>query len=153
MVQGAEMVLKTVEMIENGVIRSIEQSQLINNDNIILKPAPKIFKNDCKINWNQSLSAIHNHIRGLSPYPSAFTILSGDNASETPLKIYKSSIRYFKNLEKPGTVGTDGKNSIWVNHPEGAVYLEELQLAGRKRLKDEEFLRGFPLLTGAWEVK
>ncbi len=151
--QGAEMVLKTVEMIENGDVHSIEQRQIIENENIILKPAPKIFKDDCKINWQQSLTAIHNHIRGLSPYPSAFTILSGDSTSEIPLKIYKSSISHFKNTEKPGIVGTDGKNFIWVNHPEGAVYLEELQLAGRKRLKAEEFLRGFPLLTGVWKVK
>jgi len=153
MYQGAEMVLKTVEMIENGEVSSIKQSQIIENENIILKPAPKIFKNDCKINWNQSLRDIHNKIRGLSPYPAAFTILSGDNTSETALKIYKSSIRYFENTEKPGTVGSDGKKTIWVNHPEGALYLEELQLAGRKRLKAEEFIRGFPLLTGVWEVK
>lgn len=153
MLQGAEMVLKTVEMIENGGVHSIEQSQILENENTILKPAPKIFKDDCKINWKQSLTAIHNQIRGLSPYPTAFTTLSGNNTSEIPLKIYKSSIRHFENTEKPGTVGTDGKNFIWVNHPEGAVYLEDLQLAGRKRLKAEEFLRGFPLLTGVWEVK
>lgn len=150
---GAEMVLKTVEMIENGEVRSIEQKQIIENENIILKPAPKIFKDDCKINWNEPLSTIHNQIRGLSPYPAAFTMLTGDNFPETPLKIYKSSIKHFKNPEESGTVGTDGKNTIWVNHPEGALYLEELQLAGRKRLKADEFLRGFPLLTGVWKVK
>ncbi|MCX7744561.1 MAG: methionyl-tRNA formyltransferase [Flavobacteriales bacterium] len=150
---GAEMVLKTVEMIEKGEVHSIDQKQIIENEHIILKPAPKIFKDDCKINWNQSLTQIHNQIRGLSPYPSAFTILIGDNYPETPLKIYKSSIKHFKNTEKSGTIGTDGKKHIWVNHSEGALYIEELQLAGRKRLKAEEFLRGFPLLTGVWKVK
>lgn len=153
MMLGAELVLKTVEMIEKGNVHSIDQIQLIKNENVILKSAPKIFKEDCKINWNQSLSAIHNHIRGLSPYPSAFTILLGDNSQEILLKIYKTSIKHFKNLEKPGTIGTDGKNSIWVNHPDGIIYLEELQQAGRKRLKAEEFLRGFPLSTGVWQVK
>lgn len=153
MMQGAELVLKTVEMIEKGNVHSIDQIKLIKNENVILKPAPKIFKEDCKIDWNKSLSAIHNHIRGLSPYPSAFTILLGDNSQEILLKIYKTSIKHFKNLEKPGTIGTDGKKSIWVNHPDGIIYLEELQQAGRKRLKAEEFLRGFPLSTGVWQVK
>lgn len=153
MMIGAELVLETVKTLEKGDVRLTDQTQIIENQNIIIKSAPKIFKDDCLLQWDAPLAAIHNRIRGLSPYPAAQISLSGSQSGELALKIYRSSVHYDASPGKHGDVSSDGKTYIALHHREGLLYLEELQAPGRKRLPVEDFLRGFPLLTEHWQVK
>jgi methionyl-tRNA formyltransferase len=153
MVTGAKLVLKTVESLEKGAVNLTDQSQIIQNQSLILKPAPKLFKEDARIDFTAPLASIYNLIRGLSPYPAAFIGITDRSGQELPVKVYRSRADHFTNTETAGDVETDGKTFIRINHPEGALYLEELQAPGRKRLKVDEFLRGFPLSTGDWKVK
>jgi methionyl-tRNA formyltransferase len=148
---GAQLVLKTVQSIETGTYKEIEQDQFLKQDEV-LKHAPKIFKNDCKIDWNLSIDQIHNKIRGLSPYPAAFTELVSPEGKMFSVKLFKTT----KETDKPTTpivsVSSDSKSYIKVSVKEGYICLHELQLAGKKRMNVTEFLRGFPLTNG-WKVQ
>ncbi len=127
---GAEAVLKTVNLIDSGSFELKKQ-----NDELAT-PAPKIKKETAKINWNDSAENIHNLIRGLSPYPGAFFI-----HNNKLFKIYKSAVE--KNVSlKPGEIKHDKKN-IFIGCGINSLNIFELQQEGRKRLKADEFLRGF----------
>ena len=134
MAAGAELVLKTVKDIEAGTI--ITKPQIISDQP---KPAPKLFKENCRINWSvKALDDIHNFIRGLSPYPTAWTILDGK-----VLKIYKTLKEVIENHEAPGHLITDQKTFLKIALAGGYLHLIELQLEGRKKMGIEEFLRGY----------
>ncbi|MCU4175176.1 methionyl-tRNA formyltransferase [Marinilabiliaceae bacterium N1Y90] len=137
---GAEVILKTVKRIEEGNIKAIPQDEY--SDETVLKPAPKIFKADCKINWQQEAQVIHNFIRGLSPYPSAWTELELANGKTISAKIYKSEISADHKL-KPGEVKSDNKTYIAIGTKDHALLIHELQLAGKKKMRTEDLLRGF----------
>lgn len=144
---GAKLVLKTVRAIESGDYKETEQRQFYKTESE-LRHAPKIFKDDCKINWTKDVWSIHNHIRGLSPYPTAFTELVAPNGASQNLKIFRSEpqlVADITSLPKPGTLVSDNKKSLKVACANGYIYLLELQLAGKKRMGTEEFLRGFKL--------
>ena len=128
---GSLLVLKTVEVIINGDAPRIQQ-----NDTEA-SPAPKIFKEHCKLNWNKPAEQTHNQIRGLSPYPAAFT-----GYNNKIVKIYKSVKTDKKSINKPGSI-ISSKNELFVNCSDFLLGILELQLEGKKRLKTEEFLRGF----------
>jgi methionyl-tRNA formyltransferase len=131
---GANLVLKTVRAIEAGNYPQIPQEM-----NVELKAAPKIFKETCQINWNQSAEKVHNFVRGLSPYPAAWTILAEKNC-----KIYQSEIGDFANDDSViGTFKTDGKTFLVFRCTDKWLNIKELQLEGKKRMSIEEFLRGF----------
>jgi len=132
---GANLVLETVKQIENNNIISKPQKKISETE---LKPAPKIFKADCKIDWTLSLDQIHNHIRGLSPYPSAWTSLN--NKSLKVFKGFKENISHSKNI---GSITTDHKTFLKIAVDGGFFQIEELQLEGKKRMKITDFLRGF----------
>lgn len=140
---GADLILKTVKAIETNTVKSIPQEQVIadlgltEND---LRHAPKIFKDDCKIDWNQSTETVFNHIRGLSPYPTAFTELNG-----LTLKIFKTQKEITEHNEAPGTVQSDGKKYLKFAAKDGYINVLDLQLQGKKRMGVEEFLRGYRL--------
>ncbi len=138
---GAKLILKTVEKIENGTFETIKQQELINT--IELKIAPKIFKNDCEINWHKDSATIHNHIRGLSPFPGAYTYLK-DNSSNTSLqlKIYKTTYTQCKLNNTIATIETDSKTFMRIITTDGFINVHELQLEGKKRLLTEDFLKG-----------
>ncbi len=153
MIKGAELVLKTVKTIENNEVCLTEQLQLIENQQIILKPAPKIFKEHCYLNINKPLKNIYDHIRGLSPYPAAIARFTDKNNAEVPVKIYSSHAEHFANTANAGDVVTDGKTFLAIEHPEGRIYIDELQLPGKKRLSTADYLRGSQLLTGDWKLK
>lgn len=153
MINGAELVLKTVKTIENNEVSLTEQLQLIENQQIILKSAPKIFKEHCYLNINKPLKNIYNHIRGLSPYPASIARLTDKNQSEIPVKIYSSHAEYFVNSANAGDLATDGKTFLAIEHPEGRIYIDELQLPGKKRLSTADYLRGSQLSTGDWKLK
>jgi len=132
---GARLVVETVHQIENNSINAKPQTEFKEDE---LKPAPKIFKADCKIDWNQPIENIHNHIRGLSPYPAAWTRLNNKG-----LKIFKGSKETVNNQEETETILTDHKTFFKVAVDGGFYNIEELQLEGKKRMKIEDFLRGF----------
>ena len=128
---GASLVIKTVNAIIENRVNTIIQEQA----NITLEP--KIFKNDCLINWDLPSKIIHNHIRGLSPYPTAFTRYDNKN-----VKIFKSELTNKTNRHRTGYISTS-KNEISVSCADYELKILELQIEGKKRLKSEEFLRGF----------
>lgn len=133
MQKGALLLLETVA----GLIKNtIEEQPQDHADN--LKHAPKIFKEDCLIDWNQPAEHIHNLIRGLSPYPAAFTQLEGKQ-----LKIYASSFIIQPHQQQPGIYETDHKSLLRFATPDGWLICEEIQHEGKKRMKTSDFLRGF----------
>jgi methionyl-tRNA formyltransferase len=139
---GAELVLKTVKAIADGTAPSIPQTSIeINN----LKHAPKIFKETCHINWNDTANKIHNLIRGLSPYPGAFFYLINNNEEELLIKVYNSKPEIVSHSFPVGSIISDNKKVLKVACINGFVHLLELQAAGKKRMSTEEFLRGFKL--------
>lgn len=142
---GAEIVLQTVRLIELGKANPRPQ------ENASATPAPKIFKETCRINWNQSSAAIHNFIRGLSPYPAAWTMLDGKQVKIFSSEKEKSEIRNPKLGSIPGscTISDSGKR-LFASTADGTIEILELQQEGRKKMSAEEFLRGrhdlsFPL--------
>ena len=143
MVVGASLVSKTLNSIERHQIKAIHQTQLIGK-NDILKPAPKIFKDDCRIQWNKSTHDIHNLIRGLSPYPTAWTILHDKHfENKISLKVFYAEMKADNVKQKPGTIITDGKKLLQVVTTDGVIEIKILQAEGKKKLNVEEFLRGF----------
>jgi methionyl-tRNA formyltransferase len=137
MLVGADLVLKTVQQIQSGDCYSTPQQETSQ-----LKHAPKIFKEDCKIEWNETSLKIYNKIRGLSPYPAAFSNLN-IAGKEMLLKIYEATI-----IEKTNTDEQPGKmiikhNSIEVATKDGWLSLLHIQLSGKKRMSVVEFLKGF----------
>ncbi|MGQ1785643.1 MULTISPECIES: methionyl-tRNA formyltransferase [unclassified Saccharicrinis] len=141
MVLGAELVLETVDKIRKGTVETKTQDDLIGK-NTVLNPAPKIFKEDCKIDWSQPLEQVHNKIRGLSPYPAAWTEIINTNGKKLGLKIFETEIKE-DNLKPIGTIITDGKSTIEISGNGGTLKIHILQLAGKKRMTAKEFLNGF----------
>lgn len=131
---GAALLAKTVDELTNGNITEVPQESI---ETARLKHAPKIFTDTCRINWANSLKSIHNQIRGLSPFPGAFTTL--DNKT---LKIFKS--KKISDLSvAPGTIDTDNKTYLRFAAADGYIDVLELQLEGKKRMQIEDFLRGY----------
>ncbi len=137
---GASAMLETVNLIANDKVKLIPQTKLSLDKE--LKSAPKIFKADCRINWEKSIMQVHNKIRGLSPYPGSFTEMISPNNEAISLKIYKSKTLITNDLS-PGETKSDGKTFIHVGTLNGDLELCEIQLAGKKRMKTSDFLKGF----------
>jgi methionyl-tRNA formyltransferase len=151
MVKGSNLVIKTIKTIIKGDIAFIDQRELV-GENTILKPAPKIFKNDCCIDWSRGVVEIYNFIRGLSYYPGSFTEFLSPEGKNYFVKIYKSSYTTSDDILKPGLVETDGRTYIRITCNDGHIYLEELQLMCKKLMSVLEFLRGFRL-NNHWQVR
>ena len=146
---GAALVKETVQSIIDGTVQTISQEE--NMKGIELKKAPKIFKEDGIINWDQSASQINNKIRGLSPYPTAWTMLHNvNNNTELSMKIYASKV-YEKNLASSGKINCDSKTYFRINASDYCIDIQEIQLQGKKRMKIADFLRGFSNLD-EWEI-
>lgn len=136
---GAELVLQTVNEIEQNNVHPISQEETMKRNSLKesdLKHAPKIFKEDMKINWDRTAKEVYQHIKGLSPYPTAFTQLN-----QLGLKIYDAEISE-NLLLTPGEYQTDGKTFLKFQCKDGSISITDLQLEGKKRMKVEEFLRG-----------
>ncbi len=138
---GAALVLKTVQQIEKGNLSTTPQKSITSE----LKHAPKIFKNDCIINWSDKTSTVFNQIRGLSPYPGAFTMLEDKNGKTLTLKIYSALFLESKELSETGKIISDNKSFLNITTSDGIISIKELQLEGKKRMSAEEFLRGFSI--------
>ena len=130
---GAKLVQKTVRKIAENNIEPFPQ-----NINQVLNSAPKIFKETCEIDWNDEAEIIHNFVRGLSPYPAAWTKLN-----DKQLKVYQTSIIPKKATDPDEDIYTDGKNFLYFNTTTDWIAIDELQLQGKKRMKIADFLRGY----------
>jgi methionyl-tRNA formyltransferase len=129
-VLGAELLLKSIKLIESG------NYELKAQDDSLATSAPKIFKNDCVIDWAKPSDVIHNLVRGLSPYPAAFTTLNGK-----VFKIFKTCNTVLKSVSEPGNILVENKK-IFVNTGSSLIELLEIQLEGKKRIPSGEFLNG-----------
>ena len=132
---GAKLLVKTVNAIAEG--NFTEQPQRFSED---LKHAPKIFKEFCKVDWNQPVKTVYNLIRGLSPYPTAFTVLN-----DKTIKIFKSKPELAVPDIAPGEYLTDGKTFLKFAALDGFVSVLDIQYEGKKRMLVDEFLRGMRL--------
>ena len=142
MISGADLVVETCNQIINGNLGSVLQSNLI-SDFSELKPAPKIFKADCEIDWKQSNDKVFDFIRGLSPYPCAFSNITLADGKTRSIKIFKCEI--YNDSGIPGTFTTiDDKLVAYTL--DGALELKEIQLEGKKRMHASDFLRGTKLI-------
>lgn len=144
MTMGAQLVLKTVDAILGENIELIPQNRLF-KDASELKSAPKIFKEDCLIDWNKSVREIYNHIRGLSPYPAAWTELVTENDEENlRFKLFESEpIEEKAHNFPPGNIRTDNKTYLDVAVKDGFLRITALQLTGKKRMTITDFLNGY----------
>ena len=149
MLLGGQLVTETVDNILAGTIQPIDQSELVGDD-VELKPAPKIFHETCQINWNQPMKKVYDFIRGLSPYPAAWSEFEDAKGKKQSVKIFSTSMveRVFTASElmpKPGEMLTDGKTYLHVMCQNGLLSINELQMAGKKRMPIADFLRGFEM--------
>ena len=143
---GAELLLVTIKKLEKGNIEEISQQVAANTTphspltihHSPLRHAPKIFTETCEINWNKSVEEIHNLIRGLSPYPAAFTYLNSKK-----IKIFTSQKEPGNEAKEPGKYVTDHKTFLKFAAADGFVSLKEIQPEGKKRMKIDDFLRGW----------
>lgn len=137
---GSDLVVETVDNILAGTVTPIPQSELQTDEP--LRPAPKIFKETCCIDWTQGVKRTYDFVRGLSPYPAAWTELTY-NGKTSVLKVYTTSKEFCEVSEPIGTVVTDGKTYLKVAQTDGYQHLLTIQLAGKKRMQTADFLRGF----------
>lgn len=135
---GAELIHRTILSLENDEIDAIPQTDI--SKDLVLKPAPKIFKEDCIINWKKDAKSIYNFIRGLSPYPAAWTELQVNSDKVVQFKIFKAEIA---NENSSLNIITDNKTYLKVKSDDGYINILELQQSGKKRLTIKEFLMGF----------
>lgn len=131
---GGEVLVKTIRGLTDGSLKEIPQSEM---STAVLKPAPKIFTDHCRIDWIKSVYEVHNLIRGLSPVPGAFTSLQGKI-----LKIFRSSMEDKTPVDVAGSISTDGKTYLKFACRDGYILINELQLEGKKKMLIEDFLRG-----------
>lgn len=136
MLLGGQLVTETVDRILDGTVQPVEQDTMA--DASTLKPAPKIFRETCRIDWSQPVKRIYDFIRGLSPYPAAWTELDGK-----VVKIFTTEMRPEQHSAPVGTMLTDGRTYLDVVCTDGTLRLLSLQLAGKKRMSVTDFLHGY----------
>jgi methionyl-tRNA formyltransferase len=134
---GAALLVKTVKALSEGTIQDVDQSSVVGRPLSELKHAPKIFTDTCKIDWSKPVAEVYNLIRGLSPYPTAFTKLENKT-----VKIFKAKKEIITPTIKPGDFETDKKTFLKFACVNGYIHFIELQLEGKKRMDIEDFLRG-----------
>lgn len=135
---GAAVLVKTVKGIANNTLEETPQYQTSNIEHSTLQHAPKIHTDTCRINWSQPVETVFNLVRGLSPYPAAFTIMN-----EKMLKVYTAKKEMSIPTHSEGEYETDGKTFLKFACTNGYIHLLEIQLEGKKRMAVKEFLRGY----------
>lgn len=138
---GGDLVLKTVDAILEGSVKTIPQEELAQVGE--LRPAPKIFKETCRIDWTIGVKRIYDFVRGLSPYPAAWTELYQEGTDPVMLKIFETEKLFCEHSLAPGTIVTDCKTYFKITSSDGYVNVLSLQLAGKKRMEINDFLRGY----------
>ena len=140
---GANLLVDTIEKIRLGNVKPTKQ-----DFSTELKPAPKIFRDDCKIDLNKSAQEIHNLIRGMSPYPAAWLTIENSKGQKKSLKIYRSSIEYLGRGDTPKLYSNEGK--LFLRVTDGVLKISEVQLEGKKKMSSETFLTGYT--TDDWKI-
>ncbi|MEO9100345.1 MAG: methionyl-tRNA formyltransferase, partial [Ginsengibacter sp.] len=135
---GAELLLKTIDELAGGKLKEVAQNSPFTIHHSPLLHAPKIYTETCEIGWDRSVAEIYNFIRGLSPYPTAFTFLNGKK-----IKIFSSEKEFADNNNQVGEYFTDYKTFLKFSAKDGFISLKEIQLEGKKKMKIEDFLRGW----------
>lgn len=138
---GGDLVLKTVDAILEGSVKTIPQEELAQVGE--LRPAPKIFKETCRIDWTIGVKRIYDFVRGLSPYPAAWTELYQEGTDPVMLKIFETEKLFCEHSLAPGTIVTDCKTYFKIASSDGYVNVLSLQLAGKKRMEINDFLCGY----------
>ena len=142
MVMGAELVKQTVDLLLEGKTDAIDQSQFIHPE-LVLKSAPKIFKETCQINLLWGVEKVYNFVRGMSPYPTAWLEIQFPEQSEkTILKVFETEKEFAEHDLAPGTLVTDAKKFTKIALTDGFIHLKSVQAAGKKRMEIGELLRG-----------
>jgi methionyl-tRNA formyltransferase len=144
---GKKLLVKTVDSIADGTISTPQESIITEK----LKPAPKIFKEDCRINWNKPANEVHNFIRGLSPYPAAWTEIINKDSKKLVLKIFNSMVKPGISLSS-GKLLVEDNLHIYIGCDDMPIEVTELQLEGRKTMPVADFLRGFRLKEDGWDI-
>lgn len=140
MTKGCDLVVDTVERIASGDFTTTEQMHI---DERTLKPAPKIFKDDCRIDWSWKGERIVNFVRGLSPYPAAWSPMFLGDEERGSAKIFEVQFEPKQHACEVGTIASDGKESIDVCCSDGIIHILALQLAGKRRMANHDLLLGF----------
>ncbi len=148
---GNQLVVDTIAQIMTGKAIVRPQSALL-NPNISIKSAPKIFREDCAIRWDLSLDEIHNQIRGLSPYPAAYTTFVSSTGEHIEVKVFRSEKEKTRCELKPKLLLTDNRTYLKVALPDGFLHLLQVQQAGKKSLDIADFLKG-KNFKGTWMVQ
>lgn len=141
MMLGGDLVLKTVDAILDGNVKTTPQEELAQIEE--LRPAPKIFKETCRIDWTQRVKKVYDFVRGLSPYPAAWTELHQGEQAPVMLKIFETEKQYCSHNYQPGSIDTDKKTYFRIATTDGYLNIRSLQLAGKKRMEVTDFLRGY----------
>lgn len=145
MIMGANMVIETVDAIINGTVKPIPQDELC-KAGTEASPAPKIFKDTCKIDWDKTMHEVRNLVRGLSPYPAAWTEITDSTGITHTAKIFEVSLTDEPQACRPaGEMWSDKSGRLLVACRDGVISIDQLQLAGKKRMSAADFLRGFRL--------
>ena len=144
MLQGGETVLRTVEAIVNGDVKAIAQDTMFATEQE-LRPAPKIFRDTCRIDWEKDVCAVYDFVRGMSPYPAAWLELADAEGKFVAVKVYEVVKEFSEHDFEIGTLLTDNKSYAKVAVKGGYVSLVDVQLAGKKRMPVADLLRGFPM--------
>ena len=141
---GAPMVVETIKGLENGSLKPQPQAETAE-----CKPAPKIFKDDCAIDWNKEGESICNFVRGMSPYPAATMAMTDEKGQRRNFKIYEVACEPMPESTQ-GMVKTDGKKYLKVGCKGGCINILSLQIEGKRRNSIEEFLRGYNVTN--WKI-
>ena len=162
---GSDLVLQTVNQIESGNLTSTPQDAIVGTRHAVsatseassqlsilnsqfsiqLKPAPKIFKDTCRINFNTTAESVRNLVRGLAPYPAAWIELADAEGNTTNMKIYEVSKELCTPTHPTSTLICDGKKVLKVAVLDGYIHLDQVQLAGKKRMPTADLMRGTDL--------
>jgi methionyl-tRNA formyltransferase len=148
MMLGGDLVLETVDKILDGTVSAIPQEEIIRSETE-LRPAPKIFKETCRINWNTGVKKVYDFVRGLSPYPAAWTEICLPDGNCQVLKIFETQKELTNHTLAIGTMDTDGKTYLRIAVEDGFVNLLSIQVAGKKRMPVSDFLRGYRVVEGS----
>lgn len=148
MITGSELILRTVKEINKSFNDGSELNFLLQEEDKVCH-APKIFKEDCLIDWSKTAVEINNRIKGLSPYPTAYAHFKNGDGSLQTIKIFNSKYQLDDPFQPNGSLLTDNKNFLKVYCEDGLIEITEIQLQGKKRMFVTEFLRGFTIKDGA----
>ena len=139
---GGDTVLRTVEAIVKGEVQSLSQDDMLSCGGS-LRPAPKIFRETCRINWESGCAEVYDFVRGMSPYPAAWCELKDAAGNNLAVKVYEVAKELATHSKEPGTLLTDGKSYVKIAVTDGFVSLLSLQIPGKKRMPVADLLRGF----------